>query len=259
MNSLHTAGEWMEVGVDKRIYSIVHSILVAYKLRQSEVNGRNFALNYPIASCATHFIVSQFGSILSNSLLGIPPVEVCTNPADLFISFLVWYLVFFSPIDAVYTLLNLLPVRILLEVIHEVKRAVNVHLGVLQAAKLYPNSWTVMALIGTIRGSGTSWGITFSRLITNSPLASEHELIKFVAATRISLLLGILIGLSQVGTLELDPLALLTLAATVMIAVRLAALLYQLGDPLSHSQGMIWKWIVYGVQQDLESTDKVSK
>ena len=252
VHSMHSVGEWLVTEVDPRIYAITHSILVAYKMRQSEIEGRLFAIRYPIASCATHFIVSQFGTILSNILLGLSPLHVCTNPQDLFISFLVWYLVFFSPWDFAFSLLSLLPLRIVLEVIHEVKRAINVNLGVLQASKVYPEAWTVMAIIGTIRGSGTNWGITFSRLITNSPLASEHELIKFVGATRLSLVVGILLGLSQVGKLDLDPLALLSAVATVMIAVRLGSLVHYWGDPFSSLQGFLWKPFVLTVREEDE-------
>ena len=255
VHSLHSMGEWLVRDVDPRIYAITHSILVAYKMRQSEIEGRLFAIRYPIASCATHFIVSQFGTILSNILLGLSPLQVCINPQDLFISFLVWYLVFFCPWDIVFNLLGLLPLRIVLEVIHEVKRAINVNLGVLQASKVYPEAWTVMALVGTIRGSGTNWGITFSRLITNSPLASEHELIKFVGATRLSLVVGILLGLSQVGTLYLDPLALLSVVATVMIAVRLGSLVYQWGDPFSSLLGFLWRPFVLSIREEDELMD----
>ena len=250
VHSLHSVGEWMVRDVDPRIYAVTHSILVAYKMRQSEIEGRSFAIRYPIASCATHFIVSQFGTILSNILLGLPPLQVCINPQDLFISFLVWYFMFFCPWDIVFNLLSLLPLRIVLEIIHEVKRAVNVNLGVLQASKVYPEAWTVMAIVGTIRGSGTNWGITFSRLITNSPLASEHELIKFVGATRLSLLVGILLGLSQVGKLNLDSLALLSVVATIMIAVRIGSLVYQWGDPLSSLLGFLWKPFVLSMREE---------
>ncbi|KAI6646585.1 Trimeric intracellular cation channel type A-like [Oopsacas minuta] len=251
VDSLHSAGE-MLLEIDPKIHFIIHSILVAYKIRQSEKESRLFALKYPIASCATHFIVSLFGTILSNFLLGIPVIGVCTNPQNLFLSFLCWYLVFFSPWDTVFNLLNLLPLRIMLEILHEIKRAINVHLGVIQAAKVFPEAWTVMAIIGTIRGSGTNWGITFSRLITNSPLAREHELIKFVAATRLCLIMGVLFGLSQVGKFTFDPLAILPVLSTVMIAIRLGSLVYQWGDPFTSIQGILWRPFVILIQEEIE-------
>ena len=251
VDSLHSAGQ-MLLDIHPNVHFLTHSVLVAYKMRQSEVEGRLFAVKYPIASCATHFIVSLFGTILSNFLLGIPVMQVCTDPQNLFLSFVAWYLVFFSPYDIILSLLNLLPLRIVLEILHEIKRAINVHLGILQAAKVYPEAWTVMAIIATIRGSGTSWGITFSRLITNSPLATEHELINFVAATRISLIAGVILGLSQVGILKLDPLAVLPVVATVLIAVRLGTLVYQWGDPFTLTQGLLWRPFVMFIQEEVE-------
>ena len=66
------------------------------------------------------------------------------------------YIVNYSPFDVVYKLAKLLPFKLALCMLKEVQRAHKVYHGVLHTAKIYPNAYFIIVLIGTIKGN--LWG-----------------------------------------------------------------------------------------------------
>lgn len=69
------------------------------------------------------------------------------------------YFVFYSPFDLVYKLLHFFPIKLVVSLAKEVQRTHKVHHAVTHAAKLYPNSYLVMVLIGAVKGG--SMGLLF--------------------------------------------------------------------------------------------------
>ncbi len=61
-------------------------------------------------------------------------------------------MVFYSPFDIVQKLVKFLPIKVVVSVMKEIQRAYKVHHGVIHAAKLYPNAYIVMVVIGTVKG-----------------------------------------------------------------------------------------------------------
>lgn len=90
-----------------------------------------------------------------------------------FILLIFRYLVFYTPFDIGYSISKFLPVKLVFSVMKEIYRYVfslmllcsfnkcvifsckKVHDGVLHAAKLYPNAYIIMVLIGTLKGIKT--------------------------------------------------------------------------------------------------------
>ena len=62
------------------------------------------------------------------------------------------YLVFYSPFDLAYKISRLLPFKMVLAGFKEVQRAHKVYHAVSHTAKLYPNSYLVIVIIGTVKG-----------------------------------------------------------------------------------------------------------
>ena len=58
----------------------------------------------------------------------------------------------YSPFDFMYKLTKLLPFKLVLCMLKEVQRAHKVYHGVLQTAKIYPNSYFIIVVIGTLKG-----------------------------------------------------------------------------------------------------------
>jgi hypothetical protein len=105
------------------------------------------------------------GGILCNFLLGEPIIGVLKNSNSLLLASAIWYLVFYSPFDVIYKLCKFLPIKILLAAMKEVTRCKKVHDGVVHAAKLYPNGYLIMAIVGTIKGNGAAFMKLVERML----------------------------------------------------------------------------------------------
>ena len=62
------------------------------------------------------------------------------------------YLVFFSPLDAFYSLCHFTPLFLVLGILKEISRAKKVYSGIGMAAAVYPNSMLAMAVVGMLKG-----------------------------------------------------------------------------------------------------------
>lgn len=58
------------------------------------------------------------------------------------------YLVFYTPFDVGYKVAKFLPVKIVASAMKEIYRAKKVYDGVSHAAKLYPNAYVIMIIVG---------------------------------------------------------------------------------------------------------------
>ena len=97
------------------------------------------------------------GQILAAWLLGEPILAAFRNSHDVLLATLVWYLVFYSPFDVCYKVAKFTPVKLLLACMKEVIRCKKVHDGVAHAAKVYPNGYLIMAIVGTVKGNGAAF------------------------------------------------------------------------------------------------------
>src|SRR5687768_10505291 len=103
-------------------------------------------------------MVSIFsGTILATFLLGEPLLEPLKNTESLILATIIWYLIFYSPLDIAYLLSKTLPCRLIFASLKEMGRCHKVLDGVNAAAKVYPQSYLAMALIGMIRGNGSAF------------------------------------------------------------------------------------------------------
>lgn len=83
-------------------------------------------------------------------------------------TFIFRYLIFYSPFDIVYKLAKFFPFKLVLSVMKEVQRAHKVHSGVLHAAKVYPNAYLIMIIIGTAKGEHS---LVCTSMLLSTPFA----------------------------------------------------------------------------------------
>ena len=62
------------------------------------------------------------------------------------------YLVFYSPFDIVYKIAKFLPCKLVICGLKEVQRSHKVYHAVIHTMKIYPNSYLVIIIIGTVKG-----------------------------------------------------------------------------------------------------------
>lgn len=85
------------------------------------------------------------------------------------------YVIFYTPVDVGYKIAKFLPVKIVCSAMKEIYRCKKVYDGVSHAAKLYPNAYLIMIIIGTLKGNGAGFTRLMERLIRGvwTPTAME--------------------------------------------------------------------------------------
>ncbi|XP_022175521.1 trimeric intracellular cation channel type 1B.2 [Myzus persicae] len=147
-------------------FDVAHSVLCALHVRDDLGPGAlAFSRKHPISCWLSTMLVVFAGGMLSAALLGEPPLAPLKNTQQLLIATAVWYLVFYTPFDIGFSIAKFLPVKLVFSVMKEIYRCKKVHDGVLHAAKLYPNAYIIMVLIGTLKGNGASFTKIIERLL----------------------------------------------------------------------------------------------
>ncbi|RWS27278.1 trimeric intracellular cation channel type A-like protein [Leptotrombidium deliense] len=139
-------------------FEIAHCVISCLYMREDLGQGSHpFSRKHPFA-CWISCMVSIFsGAILANLLLGEPILGAFKNSNQLLLATAVWYLMFYSPFDAVYKACKFMPFKVVFAAMKEVIRCKKVHDGVVHAAKIYPNGFIIMVAVGTIKGNGAAF------------------------------------------------------------------------------------------------------
>lgn len=135
------------------------------------------------------------GGMVASALLGEPILAPLKNSPQLLVATICWYIVFYTPFDIGYKVSKFLPVKLVASAMKEIYRAkkvraweklaclsvsslfffAKIHDGVVHAAKLYPNAYIIMIIIGTLKGNGAGFTKLLERLIRGAwtPTAME--------------------------------------------------------------------------------------
>nr|CAI5828928.1 unnamed protein product [Callosobruchus analis] len=96
---------------------------------------------------------------------GEPILEPFEDTQRVLAAVLIWYAIFFTPMDVAYRLAEFFPVKIIALVMKEIYRCRKVYDGVDHAAKLYPDAFLIMIVIGIVKGNGDGFTRLFQRLV----------------------------------------------------------------------------------------------
>ncbi|CAK6955953.1 trimeric intracellular cation channel type B [Scomber scombrus] len=144
------------------------------------------------------------GAVLSGIMLAEPPVAPLSNSTSILLASIIWYLVFYCPMDLVYCCAALLPLRLVLSGMKEVTRTWKVLGGVTQAYGKYNDSLLVMIAIGWARGAGGGLISNFEQLVRGVWKPETNELLKMSYPTKITLIGAVLFTLQQTHYLPLQ-------------------------------------------------------
>lgn len=157
-------------------FDIAHSLLCALAVREDLGAGAlGFSRKHPLACWLSTMLMIFSGGMVANGLLGEPILAPLKNSPQLLVGTAVWYLVFYTPFDIGYKAGKFLPVKVVASAMKEIYRAKKIHDGVTHAAKLYPNAYVIMIIIGTLKGNGAGFTKLLERLIRGAwtPTAME--------------------------------------------------------------------------------------
>jgi hypothetical protein len=92
------------------------------------------------------------GTILSNFLLGESLIKDFIHHQHLLLATVCWYLVFYSPLDLISSIIRFPPIRLVIGVGKEIQRTKKIYDGVHSTLAIYPDSYIIVVLIGAIKG-----------------------------------------------------------------------------------------------------------
>lgn len=214
-------------------FDVCHFLLAALAVRK-EV-GVPFSRRNPLATWLATLTASFAGSMIANPLLGKPIFGALSNEFNLGLASVIWWGVFYSPGDIVYTVVKNPVIYIPVCVVKEIYRAKKTLGGINDAKKVYPDHEIIQIAVGLIKGNGSAFIKPFTRLVAGQWKPNSSELLKFSVTSKGCLVAAILMVLDSSGLL-FPPLSgdLLYLGiVSTFIMVKLSGVLAEQIDPFA--------------------------
>ncbi|KAK2819239.1 hypothetical protein Q5P01_024800 [Channa striata] len=201
----------------------------------------------PLACWFSSMLYCFGGAVLSGVMLAEPPVAPLTNSTSVLLASIIWYLVFYCPMDLVYSCAALLPLRLVLSGMKEVTRTWKVLGGVTQAHSKYKDSLLVMIAIGWARGAGGGLISNFEQLVRGVWKPETNELLKMSYPTKITLIGAVLFALQQTHYLPVQKHHLI-LIYTVFIVINKSRMMLtgSSTSPFATIESVIYKTLFNG-------------
>jgi len=145
----------------------------------------------------------------------------------------IWYLVFFCPLDLFTKIFMLKPFWIVLLVLKEAHRAKNILKGVEMALPLYPDAWLVMVVIGTAKGAGSRLLRPVVKFVQGK-VEPANEALYPSFVTKLSVVGSVLIIMVQKRIVEFSTAEVLLCIACVGSILQVVMYLGNTNDPFTH-------------------------
>ncbi|XP_019746083.1 trimeric intracellular cation channel type B isoform X2 [Hippocampus comes] len=183
-------------------FDMAHYVVSVMALRE-QPGALEVSRASPLACWFSSMLYCFGGAVLSGIMLAEPPVAPLSNGTAVLLASLLWYLVFYCPLDLVYGCAALPPLRLVLSGMKEVTRTWKVLGGVTQARSKYKDGLLVMIAIGWARGAGGGLIRNFEQLVRGVWKPETNELLKMTYPTKVTLIGAVLFALQQTHYLPL--------------------------------------------------------
>lgn len=234
-------------------FDIAHSVLCALAVREDLGPGAQaFSRKHPMSCWLSTMLVVFAGGMLCNGLLGEPILAPLKNTPQLMVATVVWYIVFYTPFDIGYKLAKFLPVKVVFSAMKEVYRCKKVYDGVTHAAKLYPNAYVIMILIGTLKGNGAGFTKLIERLIRGVWTPTAMEFMQPSFYTKSCLVASIIFVLDKKTDLISAPHALVYFGIVIFfVYFKLSSILLGIHDPFVPFENLFCALFLGGIWDSL--------
>ncbi|XP_047514109.1 trimeric intracellular cation channel type 1B.1 [Pieris napi] len=234
-------------------FDIAHSLLCALAVREDLGAGAQaFSRKHPLACWLSTMLVIFAGGMVANGLLGEPILAPLKNTPQLLIGTITWYLVFYTPFDVGYKVAKFLPVKVTAAAMKEIYRAKKVYDGVSHAAKLYPNAYIIMVVIGTIKGNGAGFTKLVERLVRGAWTPTAMETMQPTFYTKASLVASIIFVLDKKTDLISAPHALVYFGIVIFfVYFKLSSILLGIHDPFVPFENLFSALFLGGIWDSL--------
>jgi len=221
------------------MFDICHFILAALAVRK-EV-GVGFSRSNPLATWLATMTASFAGSMIANPLLGKPILGALSNEYNVLLATLIWWGVFYSPGDLVYSLAKNQLLYVPICVVKEIYRAKKTLGGINDAAKVFPDQELLMVMIGLIKGNGSGFMKPVTRLVCGTWKPQSSELLSMSVTSKECLVAAIMMVADKGGYLP-APVSgdlLYLIIVSVFLMVKLSSVLADPVDPFSPLEGTV--------------------
>ncbi|XP_017080169.1 trimeric intracellular cation channel type B isoform X2 [Drosophila eugracilis] len=184
------------------IFRILHYSLISQQLRDelgvSAGSSRlkrseNKALEWqPFVLWLANLLLNYSGDILGNMLLGSLPLEPLCNTADIFLSSLIWYCIFYCPFDLGHAVADTMAFRILATAMSTISQVQLIDRGVHLAGQVYGNAPVPMLIVGTVMGSGAEVLKPVASLLINRCQRNQMAYLKLSNNSKLALFLSVI-------------------------------------------------------------------
>ncbi|XP_028025494.1 trimeric intracellular cation channel type 1B.1 [Bombyx mandarina] len=234
-------------------FDIAHSLLCALAVREDLGSGAQaFSRKHPLSCWLSTMLVIFAGGMVANGLLGEPILAPLKNTPQLVIGTVTWYLVFYTPFDVGYKVAKFLPVKVVAAAMKEIYRAKKVYDGVSHAAKLYPNAYVIMVIVGTLKGNGAGFTKLVERLIRGAWTPTAMETMQPSFYTKASLVASVIFVLDKKTDLISAPHALVYFGIVIFfVYFKLSSILLGIHDPFVPFENLFCALFMGGIWDSL--------
>jgi len=234
-------------------FDIAHSLLCAIAVREDLGAGaQGFSRKHPLACWLSTMLMIFSGGMVANGLLGEPILAPLKNTPQLLVGTVVWYVVFYTPFDIGYKVGKFLPFKIAASAMKEIYRCKKIHDGVTHAAKLYPNAYIIMIIIGTLKGNGAGFTKLLERLIRGAWTPTAMEFMQPSFYTKASVVASIMFVLDKKTDLISAPHALVYFGIVIfLVYFKLSSILLGIHDPFVPFENLFCALFLGGIWDSL--------
>ncbi|KAK9685233.1 TRIC channel [Popillia japonica] len=214
-------------------FDIAHCVLCALSVREDLGSGaQTFSRKHPLACWLSYMLVVFAGGLCAGALLGEPILAPLKNTPQVVVASLVWYIVFYTPLDIGYKVAKFLPVKVVCSAMKEIYRCKKVYDGVSHAAKVYPNAYIIMVIIGTLKGNGAGFTRLIERLLRGVWTPTAMEFMQPTFYTKSCIVASIIFILDKKTELISAPHALVYFGIVIFfVYFKLSSILLGIHDP----------------------------
>lgn len=133
-----------------------------------------------------------------------------------------------------------MPLKIILHCMNEIHNCKSTYQGIVHAAKIFPESYVAIALIGIVRGNGQGFTKLLERLVRGTWSLSVHEFLNPSFTTKMSAIASIVFIINKyTDWLVISQSLVFFCVACTSMYFRLSSILLDLSDPFSPFEGFI--------------------
>lgn len=235
----------------------IHYCLVTLSMRH-RTGSREYASEHPFPSWFVCVTSCFGGTLLMNFLLGRPIIQVYSNTSNVIMATLIWYFVYFSPLDMFYKFTQLKFVKAAMLVLKEVHRIRMISNGVGEASKQHKDNIIIVTLIGCVKGSGAKFLSRPLDHLIRGNMISDNEFLKPTFSTKHSVVISVLLFGLRAGYFDMKEEMLLAVMFVIAAIAQTSIFLFGIKDPYEKLEKLLCN-VLLRMPDELARSEKSKK